>query len=380
MLAVVNLMVSADVSSDENVAKGVKREAPMAEPSVEYLPPRLEAPYATYQPILAGGSVPHTSFYQSPTPSSFYQSPTPSSFYQSSAPSSAPAYEYNRFTGVQSLSPVESNDLGNGQHPGPPYNNNQYSNGGFSNNNNNNVRGGNSAYGGFTKYGQNSQANFATNYALGNGFGQSLNVYENNAPNFDQYSTLKENSFGNPGSGFDNSFYGNPSFSTENKYPTSAALVSNEPAYAAGVKGLRHYTQSAPVSNLNTQTFKNSRPTALQPAHLARKPPSFLSEARNPNFRPSFLLGSSVLSSTPDYNQPTLTSLGTSNQYLPPTQQITEQYIAPQSLGSLPLQREYLPAFNSASNFANSYQANGDFVLQQQQQQQQQKQQQQPHV
>lgn len=386
MLAAVNLMVSADVQSDENVQKG-KREAPMAEPSTEYLPPRLEAPYATYQPIVVGASAQHTSFYQSPTP----------------AP--APAYEYSRYTGVLPLHTVDTNELGNGQYPGPPYGS-QHLNGGFgnNNNNNNNIRGGgSSAYGGFIKYGQNAQANYASNYAQSNGFGQSLSVYnaneyDNNAPQLDQYSTIKENSFGNPNSGFDNSFYGNPSFNTENKYPSSAALQSNEPVYAAGIKGLRHYTQSGPVTNLNTQPLKNSRPVALQPAHLARKPPSFLSsEPRNPNFRPSFLLGSSVLSSTPDYNQPfnqpsnqpfnqpsnqpfnqpgnptTLTSLGTSNQYLPPspTQSLPEQYSGPQSIGglplqnngigNLPLQREYLPPFNSASNFANSYQANAEY-------------------
>lgn len=362
MLAVVNLMVSADVTSDENVAKG-KREAPMAEPSTDYLPPRLEAPYATYQPIVVGGSAPHSSFYQSPTPSS------------------APAYEYNRFTGVQPLPAVDSNDLGNGYHPGPPYNHNhnQNNNNGYQGSgyvNSNNVRGGTSSYGGFAKYGPNSQANFASNYALSNGFGQSLslyssNGYENNAPNFDQYSTIKENAFGNTGPSFENSFYGNPSLNAENKYPSSAALVANEPGYANGVKGLRHYAQSAPVSSLNAQTLKNSRPIALQPAHMVRKPSPFLSEQRNPNFRPSFLLGSSVVSSTPDYNPPSLTSLGTANQYLPPSQNnIPEAYAAPQSLGNLPLQQEYLQPYNGIPNFANSYQANGGFSQPQQQQSQ----------
>lgn len=353
-------MVSADVTSDDNIAKG-KREAPMAEPSTEYLPPRLEAPYATYQPILAGSNSAQQGFYQ--------QSP----FNQIAAtPAPAPAYEYSRYAGVLPLQTVDNNDLGNGLHPGPPYSGRFGSNGGYANANanangnfNSNINtntvqpnGNTYTYGSYIKYNQNG---FPTSYAQFNGLGQHLQVYngngyENNAGNLDQYSTIKNNHFDGSNSGYDNSFYGNPSFTgSANKYPSSAALISNEPVYASGIKGLGHYSSTIPVSNLNTQTLKNSRPVALTPVHQQRKPSTFLSESRSPNFRPSFLLGSQVLSSTPDYNnQPTLTSLGTGNQYIPPTQQIPQEY-APQSIGNLPLaQREYFPS--TVSDFGNNYQ------------------------
>lgn len=376
-------MVSADVQSDENVAKG-KREAPMAEPSTEYLPPRLEAPYATYQPILAGSSATHGNFYQQ------------NSFNQPQNGPSAQPYEYNRYTGVQPLHNIDSNDLGNGLHPGPPYNH-QLS-GGFNGNN-----GAPNSYGQFNKFqGSNSQENAPT-YGSYNGYGQSLTVYggnggngfsnQNNGGEY-EYSTIKASHFGNGGSNYENSFYGsqqpinsgNPSFnsggpsfasgnsafnsggpsftsgnsgfnSESNKYPSSAPLVSNPPAYANGVKGLGHYTQTSPISNLNTQTLKNSRPLALTPSHQTRKnPPSFLTESRPQNFRPSFLLGSSVIPQQPEYNQPSLTSLGGNNQFnAPPAVPLIEQYASPHSVGALPLaQREYLPP--SSAQFVNSYQ------------------------
>lgn len=394
-------MVSADVTSDDNVAKG-KREAPMAEPSTEYLPPRLEAPYATFQPITVGNNGPQTSYFRQPaftnqqTP--FSQQPSfggqsPFNEPLTGSPAPAPAYEYSRFAGVLPLQTVDNNDLGNGinqepynNNPGPPYYNNIYGvSGAYTEGNS---YGGANSYGSFIKYGE---GNIRTNYGSYNGAGQSLNVYSgnqfgNNGGSYDQYSTIKNSHFGNSGANFDqNSFIGNQA----NKYPSSALLRSNQqPSYAAGVKGLRHYT-SQPVSSLNTSPLKNSRPIALQPAHQQRKPPTFLQDTKNPNFRPSFLLGSQVLSSTPDYNQPTLNSLGTTNQYIPPTQSIPEhliaqpipqqygqqpfvgqyiqslqpeQYSAPQSLGELPLtQKEYLPA--SAPDFVNSYQAAGQSGL-----------------
>lgn len=373
-------MVSAEVLSDNNVAK-TKREAPMAEPSTEYLPPRLEAPYATYQPILAGNPS-QTSFYQQNAynqPSAYNQ---PNSFdqpnaYNQRAPAPAPVstpstpYEYNRYTGVLPLSSVENNDLGNGLNPGPPYSNgyNELS-AGYS-------QGGGYNGGGYN--GANSYGNYARQNALFNGasqrtqinsnqvnsLGQSLNVYggtgyTSNAGNFDQYSTIR-GQFGNSAANVDNSFYGNPSYgSVENRYPSSAALISNEPVYVTSPKATQQYPQA--VSNLNTQTLKNSRPIALQPAHLVRKPPPFLGDAKNPNFRPSFLLGSSVLTSTPDYNQPSLSSLGTTAQYLAPTQSIPQEYaLQQQSIGNLPLaQREYLPP--AQPNFINSYQNPGNLV------------------
>lgn len=330
-------MVSADIMSDENVAKG-KREAPMAEPSTDYTPPRLEAPYATYSPI-TGGNVPQPIYYQqSRTP--FNQGP------------SAPPYEYNRYTGVIPLPTVDNNDLGNGLNPGPPYNPNGNYNGG-------NGYGGTApnSYGNFPKYNQNQPINYPTSYAQLNGLGPSLtvygagaggNVYDNNAGNNNQYAGGRSPFSNAANSGnYENSFYGNPSFGGGDKYPTTGALVSNEPSYAS--RGLRHYSQPP----LNTQTLKNSRPIALTPPHLTRKQPSFLTDQRNPNFRPSFLLGSSVVSSTPDYNigqgGATLTSLGeTSNQYIFPNQGIQEQYAAPPSIGSLPLAQ---PNYENNNNY-----------------------------
>lgn len=385
-------MVSAEVLSDDNVAI-TKREAPMAEPSTEYLPPRLEAPYATYQPILAGN--PHqTSFYQNAysqqqqngysqqQQNAYSQQQQQNAYNQQQnaynqaavVSTAATPYEYNRYTGVVPLSAVDNNDLGNGLNPGPPYGNgyNELSSGyGQSNS----YSGGPNSYGNYGRYSQNApyngvgQSTQINSYGQSNqvnGLGQSLNVYggsgyTSNAGNFDQYSTIK-GSFGNSAANVDNSYYGNPSFgSVENRYPSSAALVSNEPVYGTVPKGLHHYPQGPQqVSHLNTQTLKNSRPVALQAAHLVRKPPPFLGDAKNPNFRPSFLLGSSVLTSTPDYNQPSLTSLGTTAQYLAPTQSIPQEYV-PQSIGNLPLaQREYLPP--QQPNFISSYQNPGNLV------------------
>lgn len=395
-------MVSADVSNDDNVSKG-KREASIAEPSTGYLPPRLEAPYATYQPITVGGNAPTAQYFQS----------TPFNQHPSAAPAASPAYEYNRNSGFIPLQTVENNNLGNeiysrtsyNINPGPSYDNNIYGvSGAYTESNS---YGGVNSYGSFVKYGQD---NVPVNYGPSNG--QSLKTYnggngfENNAGHFEQYSTIKNSHFDNDVSNVDSSFYRNQAGSGEgvheSKYPTSAALLSNPPSYASGVKGLGHYKQSIPVSNLNTHTetqaVRNSRPVAITSAHLTRKQPSFLSEPKNSNFRPSFLLGSQVLPSTSVYNQqfnqqlshpftqpstqqftqqftqpltqhryqppnqPTSTSLGTTNEYLPPTQtlpeqyQVPEQYSAPPSFGEIPLtQREYLPP--STSNFVNSYQA-----------------------
>lgn len=436
------MMVFADAASDDDSAAKEKREAPMAEPSTDYTPPRLEAPYATYSPLVSSENAPQAAYYQATT---FNNGPA--------TPSDSPAYEYNRYVGVIPLPPVDGNDLGNGLKPGPPYNNAPYGltppafNGnvgrnpyavnnnnninGFGRNNNNNNNGNgfgvNAPYDTFAKYGgQNSQGQFATSYAQLSGLGPSLTVYgdngpgnkNNNNPGFyagQQSSDIKgpynnqspfsnnpgslngpgsfnrpasfnnnpgsfnspesfnnnpgafnnPNSFNNPSpfSGgpapinyLDNQFYGNPL--SDAKYPSTSALVSNEPQYGPGGKG---YNQPQP---LNTQALKNSRPVALQPPHLQRKPPSFLNDQKNPNFRPSFLLGSSVLSSTPDYDQPTLTSLGELNQFL--TQQniqliANEQYAPPLNMGSLPLaQRDYLPA-PPQPQFLNGYQSPDNF-------------------
>lgn len=410
------MMVYADAASDDDSAAKEKREAPMAEPSTDYTPPRLEAPYATYSPLVANENAPQAAYYQATT---FNNGPL--------TPSASPAYEYNRYVGVIPLPSADGNDLGNGLKPGPPYNNAPYGltppnfngNAGRNpyeiNNNNNNNNGfgrnndngngfsGNGPYDTFAKYGgQNSQGQYATSYAQLNGLGPSLTVYGDNGnknannPGFyagQQSSGIKgpfnnpspfsnspgsfnnnlgsfnnPNTFNNPspfsggpGSNYlDHPVYGNPI--SDAKYPSAGALVSNGP----GGKG---YNQQQP---LNTQALKNSRPVALTPPHLQRKPPSFLNDQKNPNFRPSFLLGSSVLSSTPDYGQPTLTSLGELNQYLAQQQNIqlipTDQYAPPLQMGSLPLaQRDYLPA-PPQPQFLNGYQSVDNFGGQIQQQ------------
>lgn len=376
------MMVFADLASDDNNGGKGKREAPMAEPSTDYTPPRLEAPYATYSPLIASANAPQASYYQSPP------------FNQGATAPAAP-YEYNRYTGVIPL-PADGNDLGNGIKPyglsPTPFNggrnafgnNNGFNgNNGFGNNNNNGYNAGNgfngANYGAFNKFGQNSQGQFPTSYAQLNGLSPSLTVYDTNgngnkpgfyaaqqSPDFkslpnDVSPINNPSTFNNPNpfngrgpSNFDNPFYGNPSLDV--KYPSSAELVASDPRYAADGKG---FNQPHSLSSFNTQALKNSRPIALTPPHLQRKPSTFLNEPKNPNFRPSFLLGSSVLSSTPDYDQPTLTSLGTLNPYLTQQQNIQlipEQYASPLSMGSLPLSpRDYLPA--AQPQFLNGYQS-----------------------
>lgn len=132
-------MVSADVSNDDNGAKG-KREAPMAEPSTDYLPPRLEAPYATYQPITVGATIPQTQYYQQQSPYS-QQSAGASG---SSGPigpispvSQVPVYDYGRY-GVVPLQNLDNNDISNDLSQGQQYNSNSEStfnnNPGYNNN------------------------------------------------------------------------------------------------------------------------------------------------------------------------------------------------------------------------------------------------------
>lgn len=409
------MMVFAGAASDDDSAAKEKREAPMAEPSTDYTPPRLEAPYATYSPLVANENAPRAAYYQATT---FNGGPT--------TPSAAPAYEYNRYVGVIPLPPGDGNELGNGLKPGPPYNNAPYgltppgfngdagrnlydnnnnNNNGYgrSNNHNNNGNGFNGQYDTFAKYGgQNSQGQYATSYAQLNGLGPSLTVYgengqgnknNNNPGSYTGQTSLdikspynspspfsnSPNSYNSPGSfnnpspfngasgpsNFDGSFYGNPL--SDAKYPSAGALVSNEPQYGPGGKGFN------PPQPLNTQALKNSRPAALIPPHLQRKPASFLNEQKNPNFRPSFLLGSSVLSSTPDYNQPTLTSLGELNPFLTQPQNIqlipNDQYGPAINMGSLPLaQRDYLPVAPQPQ-FLSGYQPIDNFGGQIQQQQ-----------
>lgn len=295
-------MAMADVSN-ENGVKG-KREAPMAEPSTEYLPPRIEAPYATYSPVqlqsLGEGAQQPPSFYFSNS----YNSPT------NAAANFGPNINH------YALPPLEhsGNDIGNGLSQSVSSFNDAYNYGGLNN-------------------AANIYGNAATHLSRFNRLNEP-DLYGNS--NTNGYSDFKSDSKNN------SPYYGNVPYSSPNGFnigfsngPISSALTSsNPPSYAVGVKGLGHYTQPVPVSNLHTNPLKNSRPVALTAANALRKPPSFIGEANSQSsFRPSFFLGSSYVSSTSDYSQPSLTSLGTTNQYIPPSNQFiatqTRNYLSP---------------------------------------------------
>lgn len=317
-----NCLAYAEISS-ENAAKG-KREAPMAEPSTEYLPPRLEAPYATYSPVQLqslGESAQHQNAYYLSNP---FVPPT----------AAVPSFgaDYSNY-GVDTLPSLEhnGNDIGNSLSQSVSNFNDVYDYGRL--NNAGSIYGNSPAH--LSTFNRLSQADF---------YGNSLN---------NRYPGLKSgsNQFSQPGSQFGDSYYGNAAFATPNGFnggysndPTSSALTSNgPPSYAAGVKGLGHYTQPVPVSQLHTNPLKNSRPIALTSANLARKPSPFGDSNSQGSFRPSYFLGSSYVTSTSDYNQPSLTSLGTGNQYIPPS----NQYLPSQS-------REYLPP--ATAGFTNNHQ------------------------
>lgn len=267
-----------------NVNNKGKREAPMAEPSTEYVPPRIEAPYATFSPLQSlGENIPQASYFLSNS----YGIPSAQTPYFDRNPANEP----------------NGNDLGQGLNPPPqPYNN---------------------IYDGpIPQY-----ANVIPLETAGSN-SASYNNYPNNYPNYEGFPVFKNE----PNQKFAQSsatFFGNPSFGVSNGSPSTAALVSNQPSYATTTKGLGYYASPQNLeSKYYSQGIKNNRPVALQPAHLQRKQPSFLTDNQHQNsFRPSFFLGSSTLTSTSEYNsrsnnnnQPSLTSLGTTNQYISPIQ------------------------------------------------------------
>lgn len=107
----------------------------------------------------------------------------------------------------------------------------------------------------------------------------------------------------------------------------------NQPIYAAGSKGLGHYAGVNPDIGSYGGNFEglrynapitNSRPIALTSASLA--PRNYPSNGGKGGFRPSAFLGSTLLSSTPDYQYAqsggaaSLTSLGAGNRFHVPDQ------------------------------------------------------------
>lgn len=342
ILPAVFLCLAGAERTSENAAKG-KREAPMAEPSPEFLPPRLEAPYATYSPVqlqsLGESGQQQSSFYHS----NAYNTPI----------GGAPSYgsEFGNYGGDESLSALEQigNDIGNEN--------------GNGNGLGQTVSNFNDAYNyGHLNNAANAYGNSASHLSTFNRLSQSNNIYNSNNenPNHNRFSGFKnrpQNQFTPTSSRYNDPYYGNAAFVNPNEFngrfpsnPTHSSLISNgPPSYAAGVKGLGHFTH--PTSSLHTHPLKNSRPIALTSANL-RKPSSFGSDANGQNsFRPSYFLGSSFEPSN-DFNQPQpqLTSLGTGNQYhSPQAQYLTSQ---PQEFN---LQQDI-------SNFGAKYQTSASFI------------------
>lgn len=357
------------LASENETAENVKekREAPIAEPSIDFLPPRPEAPYYNFTPLVK--TLNFASSNSNPTyyvPEAYEPTvATPEQPFPSQAPySTATTFPSSLGYGnsEQLVAPINSNELGNGylqstqsfstfNVPQTAYrtsiNHPAYSSGKF--NNVNNVNGHVNSYGVPTSTLLNRLNNGAS--PVGNNYG---NVYRYAGGNSFTSDPNNQQLFGN------NALNGGSSFGFGSGYsngPTSAALISNQSPQLTVTKGLGHYGQSFPVSNLNTQQLKNSRPIALQAPHQVRKPqPAFIGSDNNNKFydnnnpfKPSAFLGSQVLSSTPEYaaqigQQPTLSSLGTFNQYFPP-----EQYLASQQ------SREYLPPAQIPANYPSNY-------------------------
>lgn len=260
---------------EKGPSKG-KREAPMAEPSTEYLPPRIEAPYATYSPVQLqslGENGQNTSPYYLPNA---YNSPTPTSLNFGS--------NFNNY-GVESLQSFEQrgNEIG-------------------------------------SDFSQSVSENNGA-YAYGN-LHNAADIYGNSGLHLSEFNRLSGyNSFDFEGSQQRNPYYGNAVSASPNRFveyikgPKQSTVGSSSPPnYATGVKGLGYYTQ--PVSDVDAAPLRNSKPVALTSPNLLRKPSSFIGEQDSQStFRPSYFLGSSFVSTTSDY-QPSLTSLGTVNQHL----------------------------------------------------------------
>lgn len=136
-------------------------------------------------------------------------------------------------------------------------------------------------------------------------------------------------------------------------YLPASSPSNQQPAYAAGTKGLGHYGGSPsgvftsspiglPAPRYNSQ-FTNSRPLALTSQQYS-------SSVKEP-FRPSAFLGSTILSSTPSYDY---NSIDTSHSYIPPSNTYgtpPKTYLPPSSTYGVPSKPSstYLPASPSAT-------------------------------
>lgn len=287
-----------------------KREAPMAEPSTEYLPPRIEAPYATYSPVQfqsLGENGQNTSpYYLANT----YNSPAPTSLDFGS--------DFNNY-GAEALQSLEQrgNEIGSELSQS--------------------VSGPNAAY------------------AYGN-LHNAANIYGNSSPHLSTFNRLSSTeTFDSVRPQQTDPYYGNAASASPNRFveyingPKQSVLGSSTspPNYATGVKGLGYYTQ--PPFDAHESPLRNSKPVALTSANLLRKPSSSSigEQDSQSSFRPSYFLGSSFVSTTSDY-QPSLTSLGTGNQHLTSS----TQYSPTQTRVYLPpVTRKFVPN-HQLSNYA----------------------------
>lgn len=309
-LSILNYTACAEVIGKGSL-KG-KREAPMAEPSTEYLPPRIEAPYATYSPVhlqSLGENGQNTSPYYLPNT---YNSPAATSLNFVS--------DFNNY-GVEALQNLEQrgNEIGSDMSQS--------------------VSGPSSAY------------------AYGN-LHNVANIYGNSAPHLSAFNRLSGSETDFVGPRQRDPYYGNAASASPNRFVEYNSVINgpkqsvsgsstSPPNYATGVKGLGYYTQ--PVSDAHESPLRNSKPVALTSANLSRKPSSsFIGEQDSQSsFRPSYFLGSSFVSSTSNY-QPSLTSLGTGNQHLTSS----TQYSPTQTRVYLPPVTTKLVPNHQLSNYA----------------------------
>lgn len=277
-----------------------KREAPMAEPSTEYLPPRIEAPYATYSPIQLqklGENGQNTSTYYL---ANTYDSPTPTSLNFGS--------DFNNY-GFETLQSLEQrgNEIGSDL--------------------------------------SQSVSGHSSTYADGS-LHNAANLYGNSATHLSAFNRLSNSeSFDYVRPQQKDPYYGNAASASPNRFveyitgqKQSTLGSSSPPNYATGVKGLGYYTQ--PVSDEHIAPLRNSKPVALTPTNILRKPPFFTGEQDGQSsFRPSYFLGSSFVLPTSEY-QASLTSLGTGNQHLTSSSQYspmqTRVYLPPVTRNFLP--------------------------------------------
>lgn len=257
-----------------------KREAPMAEPSTEYSPPRIEAPYATYSPLQLqslGENGQNTSPYFL---ANTYNSPTPT---PSNLGSDLSGYD------VQTLQKLEQcgNEIGSDLSQS--------------------VSGDNGAY----KFG--NQHNAANIYGIPAPKLSAFNRLTSGSESFEFLEPQQRDPYyGNAASASPNRFF---EYLNGRKLPT---LGSNIPAnYATGAKDLGQHTQPFyDIKDAPAASLRNSKPVASTSENLLGKPASYIGEQySHSSFRPSYFLGSSFVSSKSDY-QPTATSVGTGNQHL----------------------------------------------------------------